>query len=61
MNLVPGDSSLEHTLQMGNPIDEADFTSGGVVFNQIMKDYFISEVEVARAIVTGKQVHVCAF
>ena len=27
MNLVPGDSSLEHTLQMGNPIDEADFTS----------------------------------
>ena len=48
MNLVPGDSSLEHTLQMGNPIDEADFTSGGVVFNQIMKDYFISEVEVAR-------------
>ena len=48
LNLVPGDSSLEHTLEMGNPITERDIVSGGAVLNTVMKGYFLSEVELAR-------------
>jgi hypothetical protein len=48
MNLVPGDSSLEHTLEMGNPITERDLLQNNVVFNTIMREYFISEVNLAR-------------
>tara|TARA_B100001778_G_scaffold197786_1_gene163171 strand:+ start:3121 stop:15627 length:12507 start_codon:yes stop_codon:yes gene_type:complete len=48
MNLVPGDSSLEHTLNMGNPITQRDLVQGNAVFNTIMREYFISEVNLAR-------------
>ena len=48
MNLVPGDSSLEHTLEMGNPITERDLLQNNIVFNTIMREYFISEVNLAR-------------
>jgi len=48
LNLVPGDSSLEHMLEMGNPITEQDIVSGSTVFNSVMRGYFISEVELAR-------------
>ena len=48
MNLVPGDSSLEHTLEMGNLITERDLLQNNIVFNTIMREYFISEVNLAR-------------
>lgn len=48
MNLVPGDSSLEHMLEMGNPITEQDIVTGQTVLNTIMRGYFLSEVELAR-------------
>ena len=48
LNLVPGDSSLEHMLEMGNPINEQDLVEGSPRFNTVMRGYFISEVELAR-------------
>ena len=48
LNLVPGDSSLEHMLEMGLPITERDISQGGAVMNTIFKAYFISEVGLAR-------------
>lgn len=48
LNLVPGDSSLEHMLEMGNPITEQDIITGQTVLNTVMRGYFISEVELAR-------------
>ena len=48
VNLVPGDSSLEHMLEMGNPITEQDIITGQTVLNTVMRGYFISEVELAR-------------
>jgi hypothetical protein len=50
MNLVPGDASLEHAIRMFNPKDP--FVSENDLSNKnyldIFKDYFISEVELAK-------------
>ncbi len=49
-NLVPGDASLEHMVNMGNTISNANvaegFEEGGI--NEIFKGYFISELKLAR-------------
>jgi len=48
LNLVPGDSSLEWALEMGNPVTESDLRTDKAVFNAIMKDFFIAEVNLAK-------------
>ena len=48
MNLVPADSGMEHTLQMDNWINEQDIVQGLPVFKNIMRGYFIDEVNLAR-------------
>jgi len=48
LNLVPGDSSLEWALEMGNPVTESDLRTDKAVFNSIMKDFFIAEVNLAK-------------
>ena len=49
-NLVPGDASLEHMVNMGNTVKTTDiakgYEEGGV--NNIFRGYFISELELAR-------------
>ena len=48
LNLVPGDSSLEWALEMGNPVTQSDLRTDKAVFNSIMKDFFIAEVNLAK-------------
>ena len=48
LNLVPGDSSLEWALEMGNPVTESDLRNERDIFNSIMKDFFIAEVNLAK-------------
>lgn len=50
MNLVPGDASLEHAIRMYNEKDP--FVKEDQLLNKgyldVFKDYFISEVELAK-------------
>ena len=50
MNLVPGDASLEHTLYMGNPVDQSQLSKTGVarVISNIFKPYLLSEINLSR-------------
>ena len=50
MNLVPGDASLEHTLYMGNPVDESQLSKTGLarVISNIFKPYLLSEINLSR-------------
>ena len=50
MNLVPGDASLEHTLDMGKPVSPSQLSSSGLerVISNIFKPYFISEMNLSR-------------
>ena len=50
MNLVPGDASLEHTLNMGKPVSPSQLSSSGLarVISNIFKPYFISEINLSR-------------
>ena len=48
LNLVPGDSSLEWALEMGNPVTESDLRNDRDIFNSIMKDFFVAEVNLAK-------------
>jgi len=49
-NLVPGDASLEHMVNMGNSISKEDvvkgYEDGGI--NEVFKGYFISELNLAK-------------
>ena len=49
-NLVPGDASLEHMVNMGNTISKEDvvkgYEDGGI--NEIFKGYFISELNLTK-------------
>jgi len=47
-NLVPGDSSLEWMVYMGNQITPDSLLSGWKRVNDIFKDYFISELNLSR-------------
>lgn len=48
LNLIPGDSSLEWVVKMGNPISEVSFSRGFGDTYEIFKKYFISEVNLSR-------------
>ena len=48
LNLVPGDSALEHMIKLGNEIKAADLAKGMVDVNKIFRDYFISELNMSR-------------
>lgn len=47
-NLVPGDSSMEWMVYMGNPISSTSLLSGYTKVYDIFKGYFLSEVELSR-------------
>jgi len=46
LNLIPGDASIEHTNYVGNHISKEGYTNNA--HHKIFKDYFISELNVAR-------------
>ena len=49
MNLVPGDASIEWMVKLGQFVNSNTFKSKGYeAINEIFKEYFISEVNVAR-------------
>ena len=48
LNLVPGDSSLEHMVYMSNAVSSDELLSGMNSVNQIFKNYFMSELKMAR-------------
>lgn len=49
-NLVPGDASLEHMVNMGNSISKEDVVKGNQDggINEVFKGYFISELNLAK-------------
>ena len=48
LNLIPGDSSLEHMTKMGNEIKASALASGMDAVNKVFKDYFIDEINLSR-------------
>jgi hypothetical protein len=48
LNLVPGDSSLEHDVYLSNLTSAKDLTSGMSTINSVFKGYFMSELKVSR-------------
>ena len=48
LNLIPGDSSLEHMTKMGNEIKPSALASGMDAVNKVFKDYFIDEINLSR-------------
>jgi hypothetical protein len=48
LNLVPGDSSLEHNIYMSNLTSADELTSGMNTINSVFKGYFISELKMSR-------------
>ena len=48
LNLVPGDSSLEHMVYMSNAVSSDELLSGMNSVNEIFKKYFMSELKMAR-------------
>jgi hypothetical protein len=48
LNLIPGDASLEWTINMGNPISSASISRGMGEINEIFKGYFLSELALSR-------------
>lgn len=48
LNLIPGDASLEWTINMGNPISSASISRGMDEINEIFKGYFLSELALSR-------------
>ena len=50
LNLIPGDASLEWTINMGNPVSSASISRGMGEINEIFKGYFLSELALSREI-----------
>ena len=48
LNLIPGDSSLEHMTKMGNEIKASALAKGMGDVNKVFKDYFIDELNLSR-------------
>ena len=50
MNLVPGDASLGHMVNMGTPVQQNQVSARGIdtVINTIFKEYLISEINLSR-------------
>ena len=48
LNLIPGDSSLEHMTNLGNEIKASSLAKGMGDINKVFKDYFISELLLSR-------------
>jgi len=48
LNLVPGDSSLEHNIYMSNLTSADELISGMNTINSVFKGYFMSELKVSR-------------
>ena len=48
LNLVPGDSSLEHDIYMSNLTSADELTSGMNTINSVFKGYFMSELKMSR-------------
>jgi len=48
MNLVPGDASIEWMIKIGNHISRSMMQNGYADVNEIFKNYFISEVKLAK-------------
>lgn len=48
LNLIPGDASLEWTINMGNPVSSASISRGMGEINEIFKGYFLSELALSR-------------
>jgi hypothetical protein len=48
LNLVPGDSSLEHNIYMSNLTSADELTSGMNTINSVFKGYFMSELKMSR-------------
>ena len=48
LNLIPGDSSLEHMTKMGNEVKSSALSSGMGAVNKVFKDYFIDEINLSR-------------
>jgi hypothetical protein len=48
LNLVPGDSSLEHAVYLSNLISKNELLSGMNTVNSVFKGYFLSELKMSR-------------
>jgi ribA/ribD-fused uncharacterized protein len=49
LNLVPGDASIEWMVKMGNHVSVSDIISKSSVVQDIFKDYFIDEFNLAKS------------